>query len=48
MPDYIKVDYFNISQIKFKNMADELLSDFLEKMMNCLRESVGKETDEVR
>ena len=48
VPDYIKVDCFNISQIKFKNMADELLSDFLEKMMNCLRESVGKETDEVR
>ena len=48
VPDYTRVDCFNISQIKFKNMADELLSDFLEKMMNCLRESVGKETDEVR
>lgn len=48
MPDYVRVDCFNISQIKFKNMADELLSDFLEKMMNCLRESVGVETDEVR
>ncbi len=44
----MKVDCFSISQIKFKNTADELLSDFLEKMMNCLRESVASETEEVR
>ena len=29
-------------------MADQLLSDFLEKMMNCLRDSIGRQTDEVR
>lgn len=48
VPDHIKVDCFSISHIKFKNTADELLSDFLEKMMNCLRESVATETNEVR
>jgi|JI6StandDraft_1071083.scaffolds.fasta_scaffold2301295_1 hypothetical protein len=48
VPDHVKVDCFSISQIKFKNTSDELLSDFLEKMMNCLRESVAAETNEVR
>lgn len=40
VPDYQKVECFNINQIKFKNSADELISDFLEKMMNSLKESV--------
>lgn len=48
MPDHLKVECFSISQIKFKNAADELLSDFLEKMMNALRDSVLGETEEVR
>ena len=38
--DYQKIESFNINHTKFKNMADEYLVDFLESMMNALKESV--------
>jgi hypothetical protein len=47
VPDQQRVECFTISQTKFKNSADELISDFLEKMMNSLRDSVAAETKEV-
>ena len=40
VPDQQKVEVFNINHTKFKNSLDELLSDFLEKMMGSLKNSV--------
>jgi hypothetical protein len=45
--DQQRVECFTINQTKFKNSADELISDFLEKMMNSLRESVAAESKEI-
>ena len=46
--DSVRVDCFVLNLTKFKYSADELLSDFLEKMMGSLRDSLGKEVEEIQ
>lgn len=47
MADYQRIDCFNISNLKFKNQADETLQKVIDGLMVALKQSIEEDSDTV-